>query len=156
MKNKFLFIVVLSFLLISGGLYAQDALHSKSKAWLSKTEGLKTGEIVTLFVEVAPLNHWHVYSLIETGAYMPTEFDFSASSGIQPFGKPVEKGEVHNEFDAIMGGDLNYFDKPVVFSQQVKILSKQPFVKGVLQFQACNDVRCIFPTASFDFELKVQ
>ena len=138
-----------------GLLLAQNVeTHSTGKAWVSPESGSKGTELA-INVEITSEPGWHIYSTIETGAYMPTMMEVaSTSQGIELVGEVSETGEIINKFDEIMDGDLNYFKEAGTFVQKIKITKNSPVIAGRVDYQECNDMKCIFST--YEFELSVK
>ena len=138
-------------------LMAQPAKEAKVKSLLLIAPGTKVGGTATLQFTAVPNPEWHIYSLESTGAYKNTEIVLSDKcTDIQSKGTPGEDGKKITEFDELMGGNLNYFDGPVVFSQPVILKGKKPHVEGFIEFQLCNGDKCIFITENFVLEGKVK
>ena len=138
-------------------LLAQPEKQAQVKASLKIASGTKVGGIATLVFEVSPNPNWHVYSLEETGAYKKTEIilgekclQISANGAAQETGKKV------TEFDEVMGGNLNYFEGPAIFTQEIKLTGKKPHAEGLIEFQLCNGDKCVMLSEAFKLEGKVK
>lgn len=60
------------------------------------------------------------------------------------------------KYDDIWEGEVSIFKKKAEFRQTVKILSKDPVIKGILLFQTCSDELCVTFEPAFQFKgLKV-
>jgi thiol:disulfide interchange protein len=58
-------------------------------------------------------------------------------------------------FEEVWGGDVSIFTGKAVFKQKVKILAKEPVIKGTMEFQECNTVSGVcMPPFDPDFEVK--
>lgn len=98
---------------------------------------------------------WHLYSqAIPDGGPLPTEFKFEKITGAKLTGKVTEpKG--HEEYDQMFEMKVKYFDGQAIFVQKVKITSNKPaLVKGILNYQACDDKSCISGDSDFSFNLE--
>jgi thiol:disulfide interchange protein DsbD len=100
---------------------------------------------------------WHIYSLVketEDGPN-PTVFNFEKSNDYELVGKTTESKTV-KEFDKVFEVDVRYFANTATFTQRVRLkTNKKISIKGTYEFQACTDVKCIFPPAdNFEFELQ--
>lgn len=143
-------------------LTAQESITFSTKnasvhSSLEIPPGTKVGGTATLRIEVKPGTDWHVYSLEETGAYKNTVIVFSESCAqIEAKGAPAEQGEKITEFDDIMGGNLNFFEGPAVFTQEITLKGKKPRVEGFIEFQLCNGDKCIVMAENFKLEGKVK
>lgn len=99
---------------------------------------------------------WHVYSTDLGGIAgpIPTEFEFEKNNDIELIGQ-VEEPEPMVEFDPNFGETVKYFDKEVIFTQQVNVKSKQAIVKGSVVYMVCNDTMCL-PPVEKQFEISVK
>ena len=71
-------------------------------------------------------------------------------------GSPTETGKKITEFDEVMGGNLNYFEGPAVFTQPIKLLGKKACVSGLIEFQLCNGDKCVMVSEPFQLNTKVK
>lgn len=102
---------------------------------------------------------WHVYALkvsddpnaigpIATTLVLKSSADFKVDGG-------VKEGKYITHYDPNFEMDLNYFENKAVFKQKIKLLTDKPFeVKGTLEYMACDDSKCIFPSP-IDFTVKI-
>ncbi len=99
---------------------------------------------------------WHVYSTDLGGIAgpIPTEFEFEKNNDIVLIGQ-VEEPEPKVEFDPNFEETVKYFDKEVIFTQQVNVKSKKAIVKGSVVYMVCNDTMCLPPVEKqFEISLK--
>ena len=98
---------------------------------------------------------WHLYSqYTDPTGPLAINFEFEDSKDYQRLGKVLEP-KPHEEMDEVFGCIVKSFSGTVVFRQKVKRLSDKDFtVKGVLNYQLCNDGSCIAPEDR-DFAFKV-
>ena len=91
-------------------------------------------------------DHWHVYSqYINDDGPIPTSFVFFESNDFELVGSTNE-GESIEEFDPNFDMVLKYFESEEIFSQKVKVLTKNAFtINGEINFMACDEAQCIFP-----------
>ncbi len=84
---------------------------------------------------------WHLYGqYFEDGGPIKMVFKFNESTAYKKIGKVKEFPKPHTEKDEIFDIDVQFFDKKVVFTQKIKILSKTDFtVTGSFEGQACTD-----------------
>ena len=99
---------------------------------------------------------WHLYSqYTDPNGPLPINFEFTESADYQREGKVLEP-KPHEEMDEIFQCVVKSFSGTVVFRQKIKRLSEKDFtVKGVLNYQLCNDGSCIAPEDR-DFAFKVK
>ena len=101
--------------------------------------------------------HWHLYSqeLAEGGA-IPTEFVYDSIAQINDFkllGKASESESI-TKFDKVFEMDLTFFDGSATFTQKIELLNPEiSVIKSEVEFQACDDQRCIFDSQIFDIKL---
>lgn len=99
--------------------------------------------------------HWHVYSMNLPDETMTQEtvFEFDSLKGVQLEGKVVEPKPI-TQFDPVNEEELSWFENEVVFTQKIKLTEKNAFVKGAVNFMACDDKQCLAPEwVDFEFEL---
>lgn len=99
--------------------------------------------------------HWHVYSLNQTGdGPQPSKVIFNSTKEYQLIGKTTESKPV-KAYDKVFEMDVVYFEKSVVFKQKIKLLTdKAVTISGEYEYQACTEEKCIFPPAT-PFEIKL-
>ena len=101
---------------------------------------------------------WHVYSQ-HLGADkigpIATSFVFEESKLFKKSGK-VKEGKAINQFDPNFEMELAYFEHSADFKQRITSTERSPFhVKGVLEYMACDEAKCIFPDpVEFDITVK--
>lgn len=96
---------------------------------------------------------WHLYTQnIPDNGPIPTTFTFdNENKGFELVGD-VKEGESHSSFDKIFEMNLSYFDLTATFTQRVKLLNKNlSSIKGFVDFQSCDDEKCIFESSEFEF-----
>ncbi|HET6227966.1 MAG TPA: cytochrome c biogenesis protein CcdA [Bacteroidia bacterium] len=91
--------------------------------------------------------HWHVYSLHQTGdGPLATEITFEKSKDYELVGKLTEAKPTTIHDDAF-DTEVSFFEKKAVFMQKIKLLTdKAVTVKGNLNFQVCIESKCLPPT----------
>jgi thiol:disulfide interchange protein len=101
-------------------------------------------------------DHWHVYSSVleSDDGPIPTKFMLEDSVKAEFFGDISEKGEKKREYDPNFLMNLDFYEKEVVFSQKIKLESKETsIVKGEIKFMTCNESTCIYPSGLFEIDL---
>ena len=116
----------------------------------------KTGDdtlelVMTATIEIG----WYLYSQdIPDGGPIPTTFTFeNENNDFELIGDVVES-EPDRKFDKIFEMDLAYFSGEATFVQKVKVLNPNlKVINGSVDFQSCDDEKCIFEMAEFVFEV---
>lgn len=98
---------------------------------------------------------WHVYSTdLGDGGPISATVHFDKLDGATLDGKLTPVGTEVSAYDNMFGMQVRYFEKQAQFVQKLKITSNDMYVKGYLEYGACNDENCLPPT-QVDFEFKV-
>tara|TARA_R110002111_G_scaffold242457_2_gene304417 strand:+ start:393 stop:866 length:474 start_codon:yes stop_codon:yes gene_type:complete len=143
-------------LLIGTTITAQVLTPAKWQYQLSKQD-TKQGEILELIFKIKLEDTWHLFSNIQsyTLGPLPTSFEFEPNDGYQLIGDIKAIG-VQNEYDKVFEVTVNYFEHTAEFRQKIKILSKNPVVKGYYEYQVCNSIdgKCILGEDDFEFNIK--
>lgn len=151
------FLLSLFFFFWASIAFGQKIPETTIKVSLSQKSNLRVADTLSLLLELQPDNAWHVYSLINTGAYLPTTITFSENCRDVAFvGAPTEEGIIHNEYDEVMMGDVNYFEGKATLRQNVKITGKHPLILGLIHFQICSGERCVPSTLEFKIDFKAK
>ncbi len=91
---------------------------------------------------------WHLYAQAQpAGAIaVPTSFAFNKNPLLILEGKVKEQGKLIKFKDKTLGIQANEYNDKVVFTQKVKLRGKaKTSLTGKLEFQTCNDQRCLPP-----------
>ncbi|MBE6288376.1 MAG: DUF255 domain-containing protein [Mediterranea massiliensis] len=97
---------------------------------------------------------WHVYSTdLGDGGPISATVHFYKLQGVELEGKLFPVGKEVSAYDNMFDMQVRYFEKQAQLVQKLKITSNEPFIKGYLQYGACNDENCLPPT-QVDFEIK--
>lgn len=122
--------------------------------WTVASKKLNSKEAV-IFVKGTMEPGWHIYSLnVGDGGPIATSFDFTPSKEYSLVGKVAEP-KPKTTYEDTFKMDVSYFEKEVVFQQKVKLNGKQATVKGVVEFQACDDSRCL-PPEEYEFAVTIK
>ncbi len=134
----------LVFTLITLGLAAQ-AQNPVSWSFTSK----KISDNVYEIQMVATIEKgWHLYaqSQPDDAIAMPTTFSFNKNPLLELDGKVKEVGMLEKFKDKTLGVSANQYSNKVTFVQRVKVKGKvKTNVTGKLEFQTCNDAKCLPP-----------
>ncbi|GAB4126795.1 MAG: cytochrome c biogenesis protein CcdA [Raineya sp.] len=148
-KNIFIF---LYFLWQNFTVFAQGNC-SDWELKASKTEA-KVGEEITISFFVTPKPNWYTYSSdFEEGGPQVTKFKFTPNPSYQLVGK-LEAVEAEKKYDDIFEIEVRFFKKRGEFRQKVKILKKDFFISGTIDYQTCSDKNGQCIPCEYDFNFK--
>lgn len=123
--------------------------------WDFKTKELSEDRIELQFIaSLEP--KWHLYSQdVPEDGPVPTSFNITESENFELTGS-VEEPEPIEEFDPNFDMVVKYHGgEEVVFTQEVKVLTDEPFtISGFMEYMCCDDSRCLPPT-EVDFSFPV-
>jgi len=96
---------------------------------------------------------WHLYAqwLPEGNFSLPTRFEFDSLSDVKLVDTVLELSKVHEEFEEIAGAISRFFEHEAVFKQKIEITGSSPYIKGLIDFMACDDAQCIKLDEEFEF-----
>jgi len=101
---------------------------------------------------------WHLYSQSQPADAIaqPTSFQFNKNPLLDMSGKVKEIGKMEKFKDKTLDVSANQYSNKVLFVQKVKIKGKaKTNVTGKLEFQTCNDEKCLPPkSVNFSIALK--
>lgn len=91
---------------------------------------------------------WHVYSTeLPADGPVSATFTMEEMAGVQLDGTLKAEGKEITAYDEMFGMELRYFEKEARFVQKLKLEDPENYyVKGYLEFGACNDQNCLPPT----------
>ena len=97
---------------------------------------------------------WHIYSLSTDEEFGPvvTSFQFEESDSYKLKGN-IKAPEPIVAYDPNFGGNLEFYEKEVVFYQDIKIKASG-IVKGSVTYMRCNDEMC-YPPKDVEFEINI-
>lgn len=151
-KNTGLLLVVLA--LVFSQFIASAQILEPIK-WDFKTKELSGDRIELQFIaSIEPT--WHLYSQdVPENGPNPTTFNIEEGEKFELVGG-VQEPTPTEEYDEAFEMVVKYFAREkVVFRQEVKVLTDEPFtISGFLEYMCCDDSRCLPPTA-VDFELPI-
>lgn len=124
--------------------------------WQTSFEKTSSTEI-TLTITATIEKGWHLYSTVEPDGDIvpiPTSFVFDNAEGNYQLLGTIEESEPITSYDKIFETNLSYFDNKAVFTQKVKLLNPNlPFITGSVEYQTCDDKKCIYRDAPLGFSL---
>ena len=89
---------------------------------------------------------WHVYSTNIDGGPVAAAVTFETLEGAEAGELTFTDGDEHNEYDAMFGMNVRFFEQRVTFVQPLTLTSTDYAVTGYFQYGACNDTNCLPPT----------
>lgn len=121
------------------------------------TQVKKTGNATyDLIMEASIEEGWYLYTQsIPDGGPIPTLFTFeNAGDGYKLVGDVVESPS-KKKFDKIFEMDLSYFAYHATFTQKIEVTdSNYSSINAMVDFQSCDDAKCIFESSEFTFQLQ--
>lgn len=146
-------IFALLLMLLAVGLFRLEAQVNQPVRWSFSCEKAGSHEYVLEFKAVLP-SGWMIYSMYTPeGGPMPVALELE-KDGVEAVGKPLEK-EAQKKFDDVFGMEVRYFSGEYVLKQRVKITDpNMRSVKGVLEYQLCEDTQCMVFEQDFDIVLE--
>ncbi|HEX5112525.1 MAG TPA: protein-disulfide reductase DsbD domain-containing protein, partial [Saprospiraceae bacterium] len=145
---RFIAIILFSFFAISGWSQMYNPVH-----W---TTSLKdNGDGTYSFIASAKIDEgWWVYSqfLPSEDGPIATTVNFDAGDHYKLMGKSKESDNAIKTYDKIFEMDVVKFKHDYTINQKIKITDPSKPITGYLNFQTCNDDRCLPPT-DVDFSL---
>lgn len=161
MRKKIVFSMMLSTLFVLTNLILPNTASAQMEFPEDKVSWKFTidqdGEDATIIGTITIVDEWHINSIVlpEMSFGWPTSITFTSSKNYKAIGKVVEP-KPHVVYDEESDETLSYHEGKVIFKQKIKVLSEDDFtIKGVFDFQTCNDVRCLKDLQA-DFTVKVK
>jgi thiol:disulfide interchange protein DsbD len=146
-------LIILTF--VSVGIASAQNINPVSWTFTSKKVSDKEYEIQML---ATIQQGWHLYSQAqpEDAIAQPTSFQFNKNPLIALDGSVKEMGKLEKFKDKTLDVSANQYSNKVVFVQRVKMKGKaKTNVTGKLEFQTCNDEKCLPPkSVNFSIALK--
>lgn len=119
-----------------------------------------SSEKKVLVFEVQLDKGWYIYSTDflqeENIGPGPTLFSFEPHPSYELLGEMVSENSKKKK-DDFLGLTFRYMDEsPAIFKQRIKILSKDPVIKGTYEYQVCTlkDGMCIPGDGEFEIKLE--
>lgn len=144
---------IVTFLLVTSVSFAQP-LSPVSWSFASKKISANVYEVHL----VATIQQgWHLYSQDQPADAIaqPTSFNFSKNPLVDLEGKVKEIGKLEKYRDKKLDVSANQYSEKVTFVQKVKLKGRvKTNVSGKLEFQTCDDKKCLPPkTVNFSIAL---
>ena len=136
-------------------LLAQQQMKKKPD-WnitFTKTD-LKPGDETEIVFTSEIEKDWYMYSsdFDENLGPIVTSFTYEKHPSYELVGK-VKPIKPKRKFEEVWNGEVAYFTGKAEFRQKVKILSANPKIKGLIEFQECSNVTGVCVLFEHDFEL---
>ena len=146
--------IVLAYLLLFASISSVAQILEPIK-WDFQSRELSGDRIELQFIaSIEPT--WHLYSQdVPENGPVPTSFNITESEHFELAGSVTEPKPTE-EYDSNFDMVVKYFGREeVVFRQEVKILTEEPFnIEGFVEFMSCDDSRCL-PPKEVDFSFPV-
>ena len=118
-----------------------------------ESEVKKTGDdTYDLVMHASIIDKWYLYTQeVHEDGPIPTAFTFvNENNDFELIGE-VTESKSKKKFDKVFEIDLSYFEQTATFTQKIILLNKSlPSIAGSVDFQSCDDEKCIFDLAEFD------
>ena len=143
------------FCLISGIIFSQNPVTFQTE--VNKISENKFELITSANIEKG----WRLYSQnLQKGGAIPTAFIYEKISSIELIDKTIESESI-TKFDPIFNIDQTYFEDEATFVQKVETNNIISTYNVKVEYQACDDLVCIFREADLVFKfdgskLKIQ
>ncbi|MDH6311310.1 thiol:disulfide interchange protein [Parabacteroides sp. PFB2-10] len=135
------------FLFILWGSVSAFAQIQDPVVFSTKWNTLAPGEAEIVFTgEIEP--GWHVYStaLPDDGPTSAT-FHIEQIVGAELVGELTPVGDEQEMYDKIFEMQLRYFEQKATFVQKVRLTEADYYLRGYMEYGACDDERCLPPTS---------
>lgn len=129
-------------LVLTISVYAQIEAPVK---WSYAAKRTSATEAV-VFLKATIQAGWHIYSLnVKEGGPIKTSFTFEKSKDFTLAGKTTEPKPLA-KYEKSFKMNVTYFEKEVIFQQKIKLKSANATtVKGKLEYEVCNNLKCLPP-----------
>ena len=150
MKLKTLIIV--SMILVMGSTLKAQILTPVKWSYAAKNTGKNEAVI---FFKATIDDGWHIYGLnVKDGGPIKTSFTFPVSKDYTLIGDVSEPAPT-TKYESTFKMTVPYFEKTVTFQQKIKLKTAgATVVKGSLEYETCNDKKCL-PPDDVDFVIPI-
>jgi len=113
------------------------------------------GQTATLVFNADIEGDWHLYSQhFEAGGPIRTNFSFDESPHFELVGETSESPEPEEEYDETFGMNVKYHSGQATFKQKIRLHTQKAFkVKGNIEYQVCQEDKCVYFNPSFAFDV---
>lgn len=154
MKKSFSYVIILLSFLSTFSSFTQILEPVK---WTSEVKEL--GKDSYLLIMNASIDEgWYLYTQEENeNGPIPTTFNFENEENQFQLVGGVKESPSKTKFDKVFEMDLSYFFNKASFTQEIKLVNPSlKNIKATVDFQSCDDEKCIFEMADFTFQLPVK
>ncbi len=133
---------LLLFILLISGLQANAQFQKHARFEFSASAATAAvGDEIDLIFRATIDKDWYLYSsdINPDLGPTPTSVTFEEHPSFRLVGKLVPVG-AQKKFDKIWEADITYFERRATFRQTIKILGKNPVIKGEVGFLTCSNV----------------
>ncbi len=133
---------LLTFILLISGFQANAQFQKHARFEYSTSAATaNVGDEIDLIFRATIDKDWYLYSsdIDPDLGPTPTTVTFEEHPSFQLIGKLVPVG-AQKKFDKIWEAEITYFERRATFRQKVKILAKNPVIKGEVGFLTCSNV----------------
>jgi hypothetical protein len=119
---------------------------------VSLSPNAQVGKTATLKFEATIDDGWHLYASDFDPDLGPTVTEVVLADGSKHSlkGKLISEKSTH-QFDKTWGGEVSFFSKKGVFTQQIDIKSK--VIEGSIKGQACIESQCVQTKGKFKIDI---
>ncbi|PUV24508.1 protein-disulfide reductase DsbD domain-containing protein [Sphingobacterium athyrii] len=114
----------------------------KPVKWTYAAKRTSNSEAI-IYLKATIEDGWHIYSqFVDKGGPTRTSFNFVPSKNYKLIGTTLEPKPIIT-FEPNFNMNVGYFEKSVIFQQNIKLKTKTTQVKGSVEFMVCDDVQCL-------------
>ena len=140
------------FIIFLASVFSIAEIKKPVKWKVTLSPNAKVGGTATLKFEATIDEGWHLYASDFDPDLGPTvtEVVLADESTNKLKGKLISEKSTH-QFDKTWGGEVAFFSKKGVFTQQIGINSK--LIEGTIKGQACIESQCVQTKAKFKIDI---
>lgn len=123
--------------------------------WKTKVTHVKD-DVYRVTFDVDIQSGWHIYDMGPyEGGPTATTFTFDKSPNLELVGKvtPVKPQPKH--FDEVWQMEIGYVEGKGSFTQDVKLKGDKATLKGIVEWQSCDDQSCL-PPMDYEFSVEIK
>lgn len=140
-------------LLIAFSASAQFQKHARFEVTTSAKQA-SVGDEIDIILRAVIDKDWYLYSsdISPDLGPTPTSLTLEPHASFEVVGKLKPVG-AQKKFDKIWEADITFFENRATFRQTIKVLSKNPIVKGEIDFLTCSNVSGLCVPGNEEFTL---
>ncbi len=90
---------------------------------------------------------------LKSNEFVPTSFSFDSLQGLKLKGEIISLSKITEKKDPLFKEELRYHENEAIFTQEFEG-ELNGYIKGILEFQTCDDVKCLLAKKiPFEFSL---